>query len=67
MTKDNDTKLKINDLVEVIGWDDNIRRDWIVVDLASNGGTAIIMNIFSREQTTILVSKLKHQNKDEDK
>lgn len=40
-------EFKVNDLVEVPMWTKAMRRDWIIIDIVSNGGGAIIRNIFS--------------------
>jgi len=54
---------KMNDLVEVSEWGDNIRRDWIIVGFASNGHEAIIRHATRNERSIIPVSRLKHQKK----
>jgi len=67
MSKEKETKIKfkVNDLVEVVEWNDDIKRDWIIVDFASNGGEAIIRHIIRDEQTVIELSKLKLQMRSE--
>lgn len=54
----------MNDLVEVTMWKGSIRRDWIIIDIVSNGGEAILHHIGKPAQTTIELSKLKHQEKE---
>jgi len=58
-------KFKEHDLVEVPMFNKDIRRDWIIVDFASNKQEAIIRSLFRNEQTVIEVSKLKLQKKED--
>lgn len=57
-------EFKINDLVEITVWPDEIKRDWIITGFASNGSEAILQNIFTKKQTCIFIPKLKHQKKE---
>ena len=58
-------EFKINDLVEITKWPRNQRRDWVIVDFASNGTEAIVRNIFSKTRSIVMLSSLKHQKKEE--
>lgn len=58
-------KFKIHDLVEMTKWKGDQRRDWIIVDFASNGGEAIIRNIFTKARSIVMLSDLSHQKKEE--
>ena len=58
-------EFKINDLVEITKWPQNQRRDWIIVDFASNGAEAIVRNIFSKARSIVMLSDLKYQKKEE--
>lgn len=58
-------QFKINDLVEVPMWVTTMRRDWIIMDIVSNSGEAIIKHLFRNEQTVIELSKLKYQTKED--
>lgn len=57
-------KFKINDLVEVMNWDDNIRKDWIIIGFASSGSEALIFHLFRKERSFVMLSNLKLQKKD---
>ena len=59
-----ETKFKINDLVEVTIWEkDEDRLNWIITGFASNGAEAVLRHIFTRNQTIIMLTDLRHQRK----